>query len=444
MTAAPYHWIKQIEGSLEEMGHIPLWGKAPSFPLKKFAIQLGKELELPDLSLTLQATEWREPEAFLEGMGRSPLHLTLDMLPSAHFHFILPMDDLAHLISATLAHETLTKSFTDKSLSEGYFLYLATEALQALADIKAYPDISLRLAPKGHLPKETALCVDVGIQVKEKPLTGRLIFSSAFLHTFRRHFHTKPRPPLSRETRQKIELSLNVQLGITHLTLGELQKAAVGDVIVLDRCQIDPKTGQGPIKIFLQQTPLFEAQISQGDLTIVDYSNYHEEGTMAKDHIDDEDEDFDDEIDDDFDDDVNLDDDDFDEDFDEDLDDEDFDDEDEDFEEEDEEIEDKVKEENEQSQGEHPWTPPTEESPVEHSLQTGKILVTLTVEQGRVKMTLDKLLELKPGNVLKLQSSALQPLDIRLNGKKVAQGELIKVGDMLGIKILQIKSGIEK
>lgn len=434
MTAPPYHWVKQIEGSLEEMGHIPIWGKAPSFPWEKYAQILSQELEIPDLSLKIKNTEWKEGSALLEGMGRTPFHITLDMPPlSNHIHFLFTSEDVSHLIATTLTNEVLTKGFTDKGLIEGYFSYLATEAMAAVETAGVYPGLSLKLAPKSPLPKEGAWSIDIEVTVNNKSLWGRLICPTPFLHSFRRYFHTQPRPPFSRETRQKIELFLNLRLGTTHLSLEELHEATVGDVIVLDRCQVDPQTGQGTLKIFLQDTPLFEAHISERNIKIVDYSNYHEEGSMAKDHIDDEDEEFDDELDEDlddeeFDDDDFEDDEEFDDELDEDLDDEDI--------EEDEEIEDKTTE----PQGEHPWTPPLEESPIAHSLQTGKIPVTLTVELGRVKMTLDKLLELKPGNVLKLETSVDQPLDIRLNGKKVAQGELVKIGDLLGMKILDIKT----
>ncbi|NDE82905.1 MAG: YscQ/HrcQ family type III secretion apparatus protein, partial [Chlamydiia bacterium] len=49
-----------------------------------------------------------------------------------------------------------------------------------------------------------------------------------------------------------------------------------------------------------------------------------------------------------------------------------------------------------------------------------------------------QLLELRPGNVLDLQVKPEQGVYVTVGGKRIARGELIKLGDVLGLKILKI------
>ncbi|MFI0477828.1 MAG: type III secretion system cytoplasmic ring protein SctQ [Candidatus Rhabdochlamydia sp.] len=65
-------------------------------------------------------------------------------------------------------------------------------------------------------------------------------------------------------------------------------------------------------------------------------------------------------------------------------------------------------------------------------------LLTIHVEIARVRMNLKKLTQLKPGNVIELAARPEQGVKLILNGKAVAKGELIQLGDVLGVKILQV------
>ncbi len=66
------------------------------------------------------------------------------------------------------------------------------------------------------------------------------------------------------------------------------------------------------------------------------------------------------------------------------------------------------------------------------------IPLELTVEVGRREMTMGELIELMPGTVVELDRSAGEQLDILANGKLVARGEAVVVGDRYGIRILEI------
>jgi len=61
----------------------------------------------------------------------------------------------------------------------------------------------------------------------------------------------------------------------------------------------------------------------------------------------------------------------------------------------------------------------------------------VVVEAGRIKMSLQQLLDLSPGNLLELGVSPDSGVNLVVEGKVVGRGELIKVGDSLGVRILE-------
>lgn len=66
------------------------------------------------------------------------------------------------------------------------------------------------------------------------------------------------------------------------------------------------------------------------------------------------------------------------------------------------------------------------------------IPLELTVEVGRRNMTMGELIELLPGTVVELDRPAGGQLDILANGKIIAKGEAVVVGDRYGVRILEI------
>ena len=63
--------------------------------------------------------------------------------------------------------------------------------------------------------------------------------------------------------------------------------------------------------------------------------------------------------------------------------------------------------------------------------------LAVTVEIARLQMSLDQLMHLKPGNHLDLPIDLSQTVFLSVAGKKIATGELIHVGEKLGVRILE-------
>ncbi len=62
----------------------------------------------------------------------------------------------------------------------------------------------------------------------------------------------------------------------------------------------------------------------------------------------------------------------------------------------------------------------------------------ITVELGRARMTIKEVLSLGPGTVVELNRVAGEPVDILINGKPIAKGEVVVLGDMFGVRVTDI------
>jgi flagellar motor switch protein FliN/FliY len=68
------------------------------------------------------------------------------------------------------------------------------------------------------------------------------------------------------------------------------------------------------------------------------------------------------------------------------------------------------------------------------------IEVQLTVEVGGTKISIGDLLKLNDGSVVELERLAGEHLDILVNGTLLAKGEVVLVGERLGVRLTEIVS----
>ncbi len=64
--------------------------------------------------------------------------------------------------------------------------------------------------------------------------------------------------------------------------------------------------------------------------------------------------------------------------------------------------------------------------------------VTLTVELGRVNMTLTQLADIKPGDVVDVGRNSRAPVELTSNGRVVARGELVLIDTELGVRVTNV------
>lgn len=72
------------------------------------------------------------------------------------------------------------------------------------------------------------------------------------------------------------------------------------------------------------------------------------------------------------------------------------------------------------------------------------IPLTVTVELGRSKLLINDLLQLGQGSVIELTKLVGEPLEVLVNNKLVARGEVVVVNDKFGVRLTDIVSPLER
>ena len=72
------------------------------------------------------------------------------------------------------------------------------------------------------------------------------------------------------------------------------------------------------------------------------------------------------------------------------------------------------------------------------------IPLKVTVELGRTKMNIRDILKLAQGSVAELSKFAGEPLEVFVNEKLIARGEVVLVNEKFGIRLTDIISPVER
>ena len=72
------------------------------------------------------------------------------------------------------------------------------------------------------------------------------------------------------------------------------------------------------------------------------------------------------------------------------------------------------------------------------------IPLVVMIEIGRTKMFIKDLLQLGQGSVIELDKMVGEPMDVFVNGKLIARGEVVVINEKFGIRLTDIVSPAER
>ena len=72
------------------------------------------------------------------------------------------------------------------------------------------------------------------------------------------------------------------------------------------------------------------------------------------------------------------------------------------------------------------------------------IPVRVTVELGRTRKKIGEVLALGPGSIVELNKMAGEPVDVLVNGKLVARGEVVVIDESFGVRVTEVVSRAER
>lgn len=382
-TSSPLYWVNQVQKEIESLKEIPLWGGAPPFPADQLSTSMQALLNVPDFQIHVEKQEPLESGFFSLGSSVHSLSFQLSPLPGT-LTWGFPTAALQSLTSLLLKGPG-SLDLSDKDFQEGFYRYLLLQVCKQFEELSVYPDLHIQWCDPEEKPDVSGFCFEVTIQAHGKKFQGKLFLPTGFQKTFSDHFieSENHRTLHDSASYEKVLLSLRLVLGHTLLSQSAWEKASVGDLVLLDRCTYDPLANKGVCELYWNDLALFTINIKQQNLKILDYAVYHgDTNNMTTDtppH---------------FSDDTDL---------------------------------------------EEPADTETETAPAQQAplLPIKNIPLPVVVELDRISLSLEKLLQLAPGNVLELTATPEQGVFLTVHGEKIARGELIKIGEVLGVKILE-------
>lgn len=379
MSAPSNHWIRKVETLVAGETDVPMWGSIPAFPWEAFAKELSAALEIKPLKISAGTAEWKKGGSILTGMGRSPIQLAIEFSPlKGSFSLVFPSEDFAKISSWAIHPDAENSGFSDPYLQKGFFRFLCAEGIKALERLQTFPGLAPKLIEM-PLAKEDAYCIDIAIEHNGETVWGRMICPEAFQQEMKRHYSTDWNFSIPSTLYTSLYPILSLAAGRVKLPQEGWNKIQEGDFIILDHCSYYPNLKKGTFQLQCGGEPLFQVKAKEDSIKILDYAHYFEETTMDEDNFEDS------------------------------------------F----------------GTPGEEEAVS-VEDAPSGPLLSPKKVPISLTVEVARMKMGLDKLLKLKPGNVLELGVQVEKGVTLVANGECVGKGELVQIGDVIGVKITKL------
>lgn len=423
-THSSYDWVRQISPDLKKLDTIPLTGATPPFPWEDLSSRLAQIFELEEIAIKTGETAWRTKETLYEGLDSPyPLNFTLPSL-KGQVSWVVPAQELDRLAALLLTQETHPLTFHEPVLSESFYQFLALEVLYQLTQVP-FDKVLAPTLTNQSLPPEDSLCKDIFVTLKGQTVWGRLILSPEFRLSWVDHFAQLGKTTeVSTQLAKMTDVVMHVEAGKCDMTLKEWNEVSLGDFILLDSCLLEPESFTGRVRLTLNDRLAFRAKLKDGSLKILELPLLHEvETPMAKQPEHENEDEFSD---------LDLPEEEEEEFGEEDL-----------FSDDDLLSEEHETEENEQHTEEEPEAREAHTTEKEHAgspamVALEQIPLTLTVEVGQIQLSVDQLMKLEPGNLLEIDIQPEHGVNLTIHGKVVAKGELIRIGDAIGVRIMQL------
>ncbi|MCH9614300.1 MAG: hypothetical protein SP1CHLAM54_17420 [Chlamydiia bacterium] len=372
-------YTKKIESIVSASKLVPMWGEVPNFPWDEFTEKLKTSLEIEDLTLNVGKSNWRDQHELTSGLGADPTKIAINLTPLTDPCFlVIPQEDLTRLSTWMLGSET----FTDQDLQKGFFEFATLHALASTDQLAIFHQLSPKI-DDAPFTKQSAYTVDVALMHQSETIWCRLVLPESFHSAILDHYKNHMPPLHGSPVAQEASVTIALNAGRVSLDLEDFKEIEVGDFVLLDQTTYHPSTEKGMLQLTLEGTPLFQVKLKDGELKVLDFAVILEDSPMDE------------------------------------------------------------MEHEEEAMAEHQEEMMSETgdemvAQQEELSAVGEVPLEIVVEVSRMKMNLDKLLSLKPGNVLDCGLENSGQVNLTVGGKIIARGELIEVGDMVGVKIDEV------
>jgi flagellar motor switch protein FliN len=382
MEKQPYYWIKKISKAALLLDEMPLISSNKNLDLNKLADFLSKTFSNKNIQIETGEINWQTEDSSFE--NNTIKKITLNPLKGDLF-LLMQNDDIKKIAIDLMVQEENTKQLFSESETKAFYDFILLEALSSLDKMQVFEGTNPKISSIKSI-SSPYLVIDIKVTINSTTYLATLCLSQEFRKSWQNHIKNK-----KIDLNKSFEVPLSLQCGQVNIKKEMFDNLKKGDFVILDELSYYPLYQKNLATLYLENTPLFLIKIKENKVKLLDYASYYEVNEfMEKEENIDENEDIEEEI----------------------------------YEEEEdqEEIKEKVLEKVE-----------------EKNIDINNVPITLTIEIAKIKMTLEKLMQLTPGNLLDLNISPEEEINITISGKKVAKGELLNLGETLGVRITNIE-----
>ena len=437
--AIAWSWLKTISRELYSLDETPLLGTAPPFPWGKLATEFGKAFSIEQIKITPGELAWKENTAIMAGIATPSLCTKVAATGiDGAVSFWMCREDVMYLMAKALQISEVVSELQAEDVVTNFHRFLGIETVCLLNELNYDSRLSFKVASDSSDVPQYALCQDVTIQIDNRQILCRLVIPNEFRSSWSSFFLKTQGDKQATQLLEEVETILHLEAGRTSLLMDDLLNIQPGDFVLLDHVFYNESAENSHVVITLHSKPLFRAQLNAGSLTILEIPLQHEVYTPMVENVNqpssdsdvepqeqllapqEEENPFPDEEDDDEDEGMEL-------------------------------VEAAAQEplisQTPRSASKSaPNSPSAAKTasvrpvPLSSSdkLVANDIPVELVVELASVSLSVQKLLELKPGNLLDLDLHPESGVNLVVNGRVVGRGELLKIGETIGVRILQI------
>lgn len=410
----PYDWIRSALPELVALNKIPLAGTPPLFPWEPFAQHLAKRLRCEKIDFDVMPLEWHGRDTFFDKIPSTPFILKIS--PSGYqgaIWWAISKRDLVELMAFLLNMEENKASLEKCEISylKGFHSYIAMELLNGLTTVHFDQGIVYTIEGELPLEEEKALCLDVVAKLGSKKIFSRIFVSEEFKKSWEQRYLFNPQELMVNSSlAQRIKVVVHLEAGKVKLSKQEWLNTKPGDFLLLDQTTFQQDLSKVKVIMSIQGKPFFRARLKKGSLKILEFPLINQVGSeMVGKYSEEENEIFDEEESD------------YSQEYGEEL---------------------SEESELDEESGQEPEASSSHKVPSANG--SGSALKNLenmplqiVLEVGRVEMSIQQIVALQPGNVLEIDIDPEQGVDLVVNGSKIARGELLKLGDHFGVRIIE-------
>lgn len=415
--------LRSYSKELYALDSKPLLDRSFSFPWNECGTALSKTFGI-EISLSPKELKWRDEKDLYDGIVSPfiPLHLAVPGV-TGQFFLVISRSDIELVMKESLQVSTEQLLGENKTFFDEFLIFFKAEICCVALALESLKSISPRLAADPQQTEAGYLCLDIAMTIAGEHSLSRLFLPAEFLTHWKKFRSSSERDD---HLIKNITLQVSVEAGRTFVVAKDLSSFQVGDVLLLQHPFFIPESEKSRVFLTYRGKPLFRAKLKAGGIKILEMPLQHEafiplgEFSMAnKEPVQEELE--------------------------------------EQYEEHtiegitegvtEEPHPEKIDEEEDPFKEEE--TPPLPEESIKEASKKSTILtdkplrlqdipLSVVAQLTELTMTMGELGALQPGNLLDLDIRPEDGVSLVINGRIVAHGELILIGDHVGVRLQEI------